>query len=267
MAKASNGLGKFSGKLGGAVFVIRNGKQIVREYNPRPTNPKSALQMIQRAKGNIAGRITSVTPKAAIFGLGVNASARRSRFNKLLLDNAEVNVVNDNYNAKVPLQDIVFSEGTVVSPFIFGSSVAAQFSLSLNFIGVNASTVPPADYATYGARVVVMVYDLKSQDLVEVATRLINKPNQGDTLTTQVAITHPMGYTAAFFLVPMRTNDGTAMSVSTDVAMKDDMQVAASLSVNGSAVVFEYGRSVFIGQDTFTPSATSAAPSKEGKKE
>lgn len=267
MAKASNGLGKFSGKLGGAVFVIRNGKQIIREYNPRPTNPKSALQMIQRAKGNLAGRITSVTPKAAIFGLGVNASARRSRFNKLLLDNAEVKVVNDNYNAKVPLQDIVFSEGDVISPFIFDSAITTLNSVTLNFTGFPSSSVPEAEYATYGARVVVMVYDLRSQDLVEVATRLINKPNQGDSMPTQVAITHPMGYSAAFFLVPMRTNDGTAMSVSTDVAMKDDMQIAASLSVNGSAVIFQYGRSVFLGQKTFTPSASSAAPSKERKKE
>lgn len=267
MAISSNGLGKFSGKLGGAVFVIRNGKQIVREYNPRPTNPKSALQMIQRAKGNLAGRITSVTPKAAIFGLGVNASARRSRFNKLLLDNAEVTVVNDKYNAKVPLQDILFSEGDVISPFIFTSATATLNSVTINLSGFPSSSIPEAEYATYGARVVVMVYDLKSQDLVEVATRLINKPNQGESMHTPVAINHPMGYSAAIFLVPMRTNDGSAMSVSTDMAMKDDTMVAASLSVNGSAVIFQYGRSVFLGQETFTPSASSAAPSKVHKKE
>lgn len=257
MAKSSNGLGKFSGKLGGSVFVIRNGQQIVREYNPRPSNPKSALQMIQRAKGNLTGRISAVTPKSAIFGLGSNPSARRSRFLKLLLDEAQVTEVNGDYKAKVPWQNILFSEGVVISPFVYSSIVAGANSVTLTFTGVLPSIVTPEEYAAYGARLIAMVYDLQSGDLVEVATRLINKPNQNETTQTQIALTHPLGFTAALYIVPMKTNDGSSMAVSTDMAMKDDNQVAALLSVNASAVVFQYGRSVFLGQIAYTPSATS----------
>lgn len=267
MAKASNGLGKFSGKLGGAVFVIRNGKQIVREYNPRPTNPKSALQLQQRAKGNLAGRISSFVPKAAIFGLGTNAIARRSRFNKIILDGAQVTLINNEYQAKVPWENVLFSEGSV-SRTVFSAGISANANAVLaKFDRVNG--IPDDVYAASMSRLVVMVYDSKSQQLVEVVTKIIDKPVvTGTPVSTTVPVLHPSGFVAALFLVPMSTMDGSRVDISTDMATKDDAAIAASLSANGSAVVFNYGRSSFVGQVTYTPqSSSSAAPSKERKKE
>ena len=267
MAKASNGLGKFSGKLGGAVFVIRNGKQIVREYNPRPTNPKSALQLQQRAKGNLAGRISSFVPKAAIFGLGTNAIERRSRFNKIILDAAQVKLIDNEYQAKVPWENVLFSEGSVIRTVRSAGSSANANTVEVQFVRV--SSIPDDVYAASMSRIVVMVYDTRSQQLVEVVTKIVEKPvNSSTPVTTTVPILHATGYTAALFLVPMSTMDGSRVDISTDMATKDDAAIAASLSANGSAVVFNYGRSTFIGQVTYIPnSSSSAAPSKERKKE
>ena len=267
MAITSNGLGKFSGKLGGAVFVIRNGKQIVREYNPRPSNPKSALQLQQRAKGNLAGRISSFVPKAAISGLGVNNIRRRSRFNQLLLKGANVSIINGDYSAKIPWENIVFSEGSVVAPFILQGIAAAQSGngIQIDFKGVTEDVVPSDIYESMTARIVVMVYDTKSQELVEVDTRIINKPVQSKTAGTFVAVVHPVGYTAVCFLIPMSSADGSALSIDAGMAMKDDAAIAALLSTNENAIVFDYGRSVFLGQTTFTPTATSASTVKSLK--
>ena len=267
MAITSNGLGKFSGKLGGAVFVIRNGKQIVREYNPRPSNPKSALQLQQRAKGNFVGRVSSFVPKSAIMGLGSNGDRRRARFNQLLLNAATVSKIDDNWRAKVGWQDIIFSEGTVISPFTFESMVPQKNSLSISLRGVAAGFIAESTYAALNARVVVMVYDLKSQELVEVPTKIATKPNQESTAATFVPIVHPTGYTAAAFLVPMSSVDGSAVSIGTGLVGKDDEEIAATLSVNENAVTFVYGRSLFLGSTTFTPSTTSSAPSVERKRE
>ena len=264
MAKASNGLGKFSGKLGGAVFVIRNGKQIVREYNPRPSNPKSALQLQQRAKGNLAGRITKFVPKTAIAGLGVNAERRRSRFNHLLLKGANVTMINDDYSAKIPWENIIFSEGTVVSPFsleqILPVTGGAIVRIDLN--GAAETAVTSAIYESMTARVVVMIYDTRSQELVEVATRIINKPKQSAVESTFVNVNHPAGYTAACFLIPMSSADGSALSIDGGMAMKDDTTIAALLSTNENAIVFHYGRSIFLGQSTYTPTASSVSTVK-----
>ena len=267
MAKSSNGLGKFSGKLGGAVFVIRNGKQIVREYNPRPSNPKSALQLQQRAKGNLAGRISSFIPKTAIMGLGVNGIRRRSRFNQLLLKGANVTMIDGNYSAKIPWENVIFSEGSVVAPFRpqgIGAATSGN-GIQIDLKGADESVVPSDIYESMTARVVVMVYDTKSQELVEVQTRIINKPTQSQTAGTFVSVVHPAGYTAACFLIPMSSADGSALSIDAGMAMKDDTSIAALLSTNENAIVFDYGRSVFIGQTTFTPTASSASAVKTSK--
>ena len=267
MAITSNGLGKFSGKLGGAVFVIRNGKQIVREYNPRPSNPKSALQLQQRAKGNLAGRISSFVPKAAIFGLGTNAINRRSRFNKIILDAAQVTLIDNEYQAKVPWENVLFSEGSVIRTVFSAGASATGGAVLAKFDRV--SGIPDEVYAASMSRIVVMVYDSKSQQLVEVVTKIVDKPAvQGTPVTTTVPVYYHSGFVAAMFLVPMSTMDGSEVAISTDMATSDDAAIAASLSANGSAVVFNYGRSMFIGQVTYThPSSSSAAPSKEHKKE
>ena len=265
MAITSNGLGKFSGKLGGAVFVIRNGKQIVREYNPRPSNPKSALQLQQRAKGNLAGRISSFVPKAAISGLGVNNIRRRSRFNQLILKGAQVSLIGDEYSAKIPWESVKFSEGTVLPPFYLQGFVTGGQAVSVTLSGLPSDVIPADVYASLNARLVAMIYDTKSQNLVEVTTKVATKPEQGSNRVTSMTVVHSSGYTAAVFLIPFSTVDGTAVSIDTGLAGKSDEEIAASLSVNGNAVTFEYGNSLFLGQVTFKPTATSAAPSDERK--
>jgi len=266
MAITSNGLGKFSGKLGGAVFVIRNGKQIVREYNPRPSNPKSALQLQQRAKGNLAGRISSFVPKAAIAGLGVNGIRRRSRFNQLLLKAATVSLIGDDYKAKIGESSILFSEGTVISPFALTSLVASANNLDVSLRGLSVSAIDENTYSALNARLVVMVYDTISQDLVEVSTRIANKPQQGADAVTRMPIVHPSGYMAAAYLVPMSSVDGSAVAIDAGLAGKEDADIAALLGINSNAIVFNYGRSIFLGSTNFVPSTTSAAPSDERKR-
>lgn len=266
MATTSNGLGKFSGKLGGAVFVIRNGKQIVREYNPRPMNPKSALQLQQRAKGNLAGRISSFVPKAAISGLGVNNIRRRSRFNQLILKGAQVSLIGDDYSAKIPWESVKFSEGSVLPPYILANINPTANDVSVALRGLGTEVLSEDAYASMNARLVAMIYDTKSQNLVEVATKVATKPRQGGDVNTRIPVVHPTGYTVAVFLIPFSSADGTAVSIASGLAGKSDEEIAASLSVNDNAVTFEYGNSLFLGQGTFTPTTSSAAPSDERKR-
>lgn len=87
MAKSSNGIGQYRGKMGGVVFSVRNGQQIIRQYQPVVANPKTELQVDQRRKAILVGKISHVFKADIIEGLnGSSKSARRARFNKLLLD-------------------------------------------------------------------------------------------------------------------------------------------------------------------------------------
>ena len=267
MGKAPNGLGKFSGKVGGVVFAISNGEQIVRAYQPVVTNPKSALQMQQRSKGNLTGRISSFVGKSMIMGLGDNARRRRSEFLRILLKAANVTTSGNNYTAKIADEDILFSKGSEVISVISPEVTAAANTLAVTLTGAYTSMIPAADYAAKTTRLVAMIYDITTQDLVEVVTKIADKPVQAQTAVTTMKIGHMGGYIAVVYAIPMSTSDGSAMSVTTDNATLNDDEIAALLSVNKSAVTFNYGYSIVLGQGTYTPSAKeNDAPTRKSKK-
>lgn len=68
--------GVISGKLGNNVLAVRNGMQIVRQYNPYVANPKSEGQVAARAKLKLMSQLAAVMgPYIAIPKQGV-VSAR-----------------------------------------------------------------------------------------------------------------------------------------------------------------------------------------------
>lgn len=256
MGKAPNGLGQFSGKVGGVVFAVSNGEQIVRAYQPVVSNPKSSAQMAQRAKGNLVGRISSFVPKSVLSGLGSNNRVRRAEFLRILLKAATTTLSTSggtsNYNAKIDDEDVVFSKGAVADLFIVQSTTATQQGVSVSI--TNSALVDPALYAAYMCRLVAMVYDSTSQELVEVVTKIAAKPDLGTTVATTIPISHVGGYDVVVYGIPMSTDDGSSVAISTDMAMKDDDTISALLSANRNAVVFNYGHSKIFGQANFTPS-------------
>lgn len=48
--KLTSIIGKGTGKLGGSVFVVSEGRQIVREYQPKVSNPRTEKQQEQRTR-------------------------------------------------------------------------------------------------------------------------------------------------------------------------------------------------------------------------
>lgn len=81
MAKVTFLQGKARGKVGGIVYRTEAGiGTIASEYNPSPRNPRTIAQTNQRGKMNFAGRLSKITPYAAIAGLGSTRRAARARF-------------------------------------------------------------------------------------------------------------------------------------------------------------------------------------------
>lgn len=59
MSKVFGLQGYLTGKLGATVFAVRNGEQIARQYNPSPTNPKTAGQIENRAKLKLLSQLSA----------------------------------------------------------------------------------------------------------------------------------------------------------------------------------------------------------------
>lgn len=72
MAKVYGLNGYLRGKLGNTVFAIRNGEQMSRQYNPNPMNPKSAVQVANRAKLKLLSQLgAALQPVIAIPRMGM----------------------------------------------------------------------------------------------------------------------------------------------------------------------------------------------------
>lgn len=253
MGKVVGLIGAASGKVGNIVYAVTNGIQVARVYQPIVSNPKSGLQSMQRAKGNLAGRISSFTPRTAIMGLGTNNRARRGEFLRNILKKAVVVSTASGYEAKIDNPDVMFSRGSVILSVINASVNTANNSIAVTLSGPASTIIPAEEYAAMQTRLVAMVYDSTSQELVEVVTAIANKPTQGGTAATALNTAHPSGYYVDVYAIPMSTADGSAVSIDSGLAMKDDETIAAALSVNANAIVFNYGRSVLIASGQYTP--------------
>lgn len=252
MGKVVGLVGAASGKIGNLVYAVTNGIQTARVYQPIVTNPKSVGQSLQRARGNLAGRISGFVPRTAIMGLGANARIRRGEFLRNILKKATANYSEGSYVAKIQPADVLFSKGAVLLPVTLGSITAAAHSVAVALTGVANTIIAPEVYASRLVRLVAMVYEHNTTNLIEVSTKLATMPTQGASATTTLAVAHNGGYDVFVYAIPMSTEDGTAASVDTSVVGLDDDQIAASLSVNGRAVVFAYGQSVYLGEGNFT---------------
>ena len=157
MGKFVGFIGSISGKVGNVVFAKgTDGITYGRTYQPVVANPKTIGQMDQRAKMNLAGRMTAVTPPEVLLGLGINKRMRRSAFNKNLLDVATIDRTQPGtIVAKVDPEDIIFSQGaqtleaTVTSP---ATSTATEATIGLTMAELSLVN-------KYGERIVVAVVD------------------------------------------------------------------------------------------------------------
>lgn len=60
MAKMYGFSGKVTGKKGDAVFQVRNGEQLIRQYNPIISNPRSAGQVAARVKMKLLSQLSAI---------------------------------------------------------------------------------------------------------------------------------------------------------------------------------------------------------------
>ena len=106
--------GKIRGKLGSKVYRIEAGKQIISEYNPEKTDPRSEKQIIQRTKMTEATRVSRYFPWETIVGYSSNRSKARHDFNSFLARLATTTVIDQSVKATIDLTQVELSKGVPV---------------------------------------------------------------------------------------------------------------------------------------------------------
>lgn len=209
MARATNGLGQFRGKVGSVVFRVNQGQQIASAYQPAVRNPKSNLQTAQRNKMYLASQLSKLVPREDIIGLGPRGTARdrRSMFIKNIIENTTSTLVDGVFTSAISNYGIMFSKGN----YYEGLSINTDNSnLSLVF---NKEVVSEERFNRTAVKVIQI--DIINNFLSAYKSSWLNLGvygTSGDNITIPVNVTKAPGTTTYVFFVPVEVADNVRYS-------------------------------------------------------
>lgn len=251
MAKFVGFIGTIRGKVGTTVFSKgENGMSYGRAYQPQVYNPKSVGQVDQRAKMNLVGRMSQVTPKALLVGMaGANNRQRRSAFNSGLLDVAVVDRSSpDSIIAKVSPEDIVFSQGAETLQATATTPVVTENSVSLSLTLTDATLA-----GAYGERVVLAIIDPSDKAGYSQVMYVDSMLDNTEAKAVTFALSQPLtdGTMVAVYRIPFVLNDDAAR-YRTETLNNDGVDIIANMLQSNATAVRGFGRSVFASKSVFS---------------
>lgn len=122
--KLNGFVGKGTGKLGASVFAISGGEQIVRQYNPKVSNPNTDAQAEQRAKLKLMSQLAADLSQTIGFQKKGLVSARNqfisANIGKCTFENNEASVAVDTLDltggtVQIPAPDLDGENGVQLS--------------------------------------------------------------------------------------------------------------------------------------------------------
>lgn len=251
MGKFVGFIGTISGKVGTTVFQKgEKGISYGRAYQPVVSNPKTVLQTDQRAKMNLVGRLSQVTPKALLIGMdGANNRQRRSIFTSNLLKVATIDrSAGDEVVAMIAPEDIVFSQGSETINATMGSVTLEARSVSTTL------TLSDATLASkYGERIVCAIID-PSNKAGYSQVRFVDVVLEDTTAkNVNIALGAPMvdETMVCVYRLPFILNDDGAR-LRSETLSNNGTNITARLLANGNQYIRGWGQSLMAATEVFT---------------
>ena len=221
--------GKLSGKMGAAVFRVREGQQVVTQYNPIVKNPNTTGQQAQRAKFKLMSQLAAVM--APGFGtMGVTERPARGKgtsrngFVQKNFPLVETESVNDNVTAKIPMEDLKLTDGTKYLGTIAATAEAGEISVEVSDIPAEVSSV----------RFVVVTYKNAGGAIQPVLQEVIDIPRDsgGNAEYTHSTTAAGEKYTVlAYGLIPTATTGARVDLDNIHVPSDEDFISAVELDM------------------------------------
>lgn len=250
MARQQGIFGGLQGKVGGVVFAKgEDGQTIARPYVSNPKNPRTPAQLRQRAKVNMAGRLSAITPASLIKAYGMSAVKNRSAFTRNIINSSTVTVADGNYTASIDAADVKFSHGSVQP--LASHDLDGQ-SISDNIVTVNMNMTDPAAVGTYGERLVALAIapdgTYKVINYVDWLPTAVGAANVDIPL---YGVNFEEGDKVAVYRIPYQLTAQGRVNISTKTLVSvvdgSDYTIAADLDTTTGAGNISYGNTVFGG--------------------
>ena len=231
-----NGLNQWTGRIGGLVFKVVNGKQVIVPYKKEVFNPRTEAQMSHRAKIALASSINKIVPKEVLGGMSEDRRRRRPLFSSNIIRHANVSVANGSVTAKLNANDLVFSQG-----------VAAPVSVSGMVVndGLVGGTLGDLPENVDAVMMVAVVYDTTVGQYTRTVYEVLSAGETTIRLDTQ---TTEAGNVAHLYAVPMSlTSTGLSLTGGSDGAERSsDGDFSYTMQMRSDEGGYRYGRSQYL---------------------
>lgn len=229
-----NSMISFTGKVGNLVGAKGEDGQTILRPRVKPRDPKTNAQISQRVKVSLAGQLSSLTPKSALFGMGSTNRKRRSNFLKNIIDNAVVTSVNNQLTAKLAPEKLVFSEGRGVAVSGFSGTITPGGSGQPNTVNITLSAMPN-DVASLV--VIAVGADATTETYTEVHVEALTASNLSASFSTEAERVN-------LYTIPVVQSDGASavryQHAVEDIQSTHDYGATAEILTSG---IFDYAAS------------------------
>lgn len=248
MAKTTFGAGKFRGKVGG--FVYRNDAgvgNVVSEYNPHPSNPRTLAQTQQRSKMNLAGLYSKLVKKDLIAGLDTNNRKARSKFVSNLLKSISNQTEGNNVISNLDATKVKFSDGISVPISGTCAYVAAAQGVPAH-IAVNLTLLSDAYNVAGGMVIIVGARSSANVDFVTSKTTNTLTANVATEVVVNVPDSMASGEELAnVYFVPIMATDGAASVDYWNYLLASNPIMVQAQAIRNVDSGLDYASSIYIG--------------------
>lgn len=224
--------GKGSGKLGNAVFAVSGGEQLVKEYNPRVSNPNTPAQVEQRAKFKLLSQLAANFAPA----LGFKKKGLTSKRNQFVSANMQLVTFNNN-KAEITLDVLQLTAGRVICPNFTGTRGSG------GVVNIALNDAAPQNFT---GMVYVSVEDGGYHNLKVVDVKVVVEAGSGRTFPASLKATETMTYLYAYGILEVSSEDIAKYLNSEGEIATESAWVVVDELVRSSAAMFSATRSVYL---------------------
>ena len=231
-----NGLSQWTGRIGGLVFKVVNGKQVITPYKREVFNPRTEAQMTNRAKFALAGMISKIVPKEVLVGMSPDRRSRRPLFTSNIVRHANVSVAGGVIKATLNANDLVFSQGVAAPVTVSGVTVTD---------GLLGGTLGALPEKVDAVMMIAMVYDSTVGLYTRTVYEVVPAGESAIRLDTQAT---ESGNVAHLYAVPMSlTSMGLSLTGGSDGAERtSDDDFTYTMMMRSDEGSYRYGRSQYL---------------------
>lgn len=248
MAKMQGITGKLSGKMGSAVFRVREGQQVVTQYNPIVKNPNTQGQQNQRASFKLLSQLSAVLSDA-IGTMGTSNGASKGAMtarNGFFKKNFPLVVVDssDGAFAKIPMEQVQLTD----SFRIFGQMSA--IGEAAGEITVNISV--PAGTGVKKGKVILVGYGTMSVTKTPQVIQIVDVPVVSNAIDFTFEDLIPGDYTVLSYGIIPLTNAATKIDLD-NIHTPSDEDFIAAVDLRALTAEGAIAETVTIGQNVVVP--------------